>query len=73
MTPVDVSAGMVGLRHVETPNYPELGRHRRADEFYVENWSIGLDLSILAACLSDLVWRTARRVARVHSDGTAAA
>ena len=70
--PVDMRAGLIGLRHVETPDYPELGSHRRADEFYVENWSIGLDMSILAACASDLVWRSVRGVAGLRTGGTAA-
>lgn len=70
-TPIDVSAGLIGLRHVETPDYPELGTHRRTDAFYIENWSIGLDLSIVAACASDLVWRTVRHLVRDRSTATA--
>ena len=72
LAPVDMRAGLIGLRHVETPEYPELGGHRRTDEFYIENWSIGLDVSILAACASDLVWRMVRRAVGIRTGGTAA-
>jgi lipopolysaccharide/colanic/teichoic acid biosynthesis glycosyltransferase len=70
--PVDMSAGLISLRHVETPEYPELGSDRRTDEFYIENWSIGLDVSILAASVSDLVWRLLRRAMGIRTGGTAA-
>lgn len=62
-TPTAVAhAGLVGLRHVEAPDYPGYGPHRRAEVFYAENWSVGLDLSILAASVSHLIWRTIRPV-----------
>lgn len=68
--PLDLHPGMIGLRHVGIP----AGRHRGADEFYVENWSVGLDLSIIAACVSHLAWRTVLTMARaVGVGGTAAA
>ncbi len=69
---LDMRAGLIGLRHVETPDYPELGGHRRTDEFYTENWSVGLDASILTACASDLVWRMVRRAMGVRVGDTAA-
>jgi lipopolysaccharide/colanic/teichoic acid biosynthesis glycosyltransferase len=62
--PTGMSAGLIGLRHVEARDYPEHGPHRRLDQFYAENWSIGLDLSILAASAAHLLWRTARQVLR---------
>ena len=62
--PVEVSAGLVGLRHVEACEYPEDGPHRRLDRFYAENWSVGLDLSILAASAAHLLGRTARQLVR---------
>lgn len=70
--PVVMRTGLIGLRHVETPAYPELGGHRRTDEFYMENWSIGLDVSILAACASDLAWQVVRRAMGVRTGGAAA-
>ncbi len=41
--------GVSGLWRVESHGDPAAGRYRRLDLFYVENWSIGLDLSILLA------------------------
>lgn len=67
--PTWMSAGLIGLRHVEASDYPEDGPHRRRDRFYAENWSIGLDLSILAASVAHLLWRTARQI--VRGDGHA--
>ena len=57
--PEGVSAGLISLRHVQALEFPELGPHRRADSFYAENWSVGLDLSIVAASVAHLMWRTA--------------
>lgn len=64
LAPVDVNAGLIGLRHVEMADYPAHAAYRRTDEFYVENWSIGLDLSIIAASATHLVWRTLRHAVR---------
>jgi lipopolysaccharide/colanic/teichoic acid biosynthesis glycosyltransferase len=64
VAPTWMNAGLIGLRHVEACDYPEEGPHRRRDRFYAENWSIGLDLSILAASVTHLLWRTARQVLR---------
>ena len=69
---LDMPAGLIGLRHVETPDYPELGGHRRPDEFCIENWSVGLDVSIPTACASGLLWRMVRRAMGVRVGGTAA-
>lgn len=62
VTPVDMSAGLIGLRHVERSDLPALRAHRRTDEFYIENWSVGLDLSIIAASASEVAWRTVREM-----------
>ncbi|MBW3606733.1 MAG: sugar transferase, partial [Actinobacteria bacterium] len=62
VTPVDMSAGLIGLRHVEWSDLPALRAHRRTDEFYIENWSVGLDLSIIAASASEVAWRTVREM-----------
>lgn len=70
-TSVDMSAGMIGLRHVEARDHPQLGSHRRCAEFYIENWSVGLDLSIIAAAVGDVAWRTLRRVLRHDGSGPA--
>jgi lipopolysaccharide/colanic/teichoic acid biosynthesis glycosyltransferase len=62
--PSGMSAGLIGLRHVETRDFPEHGPHRRRDHFYAENWSIGLDVSIVAASATHLLCRTAREAIR---------
>jgi lipopolysaccharide/colanic/teichoic acid biosynthesis glycosyltransferase len=62
--PTGMSAGLIGLRHVEARDYPEHGPHRRLDQFYAENWSIGLDLSIVAASATHVLWRSARHAIR---------
>ncbi len=72
VTPVDLSAGLISLRHVETADSRAFGLQRRTDEFYVENWSVGLDLSIIAASVSDLAWRTVRRIVLGHHREAAA-
>jgi lipopolysaccharide/colanic/teichoic acid biosynthesis glycosyltransferase len=62
--PTGVNAGLIGLRHVEARDYPEHGPHRRLDHFYAENWSIGLDLSIVAASATHVLWRSTRQAIR---------
>lgn len=46
---VVVPPGVTGLWQVEARDNPAFGPYRRLDLYYVDNWSIGLDLSILAA------------------------
>lgn len=58
--PIGVHAGLIGLRHVEARDYPEHTRHRRLDHFYAQNWSLSLDVSILAASATHVLWRTTR-------------
>lgn len=41
--------GITGLWQVEARDDPDFSSYRRFDLFYVENWSVGLDLSILLA------------------------
>lgn len=44
-----VRPGISGLWQVEARDDPSFSVYRRLDLFYVENWSIGLDLAILLA------------------------
>lgn len=62
--PAGMNAGLIGLRHVEARDYPEFGPYRRLDQFYVENWSVSLDVSIVAASATHVLWRTARDAMR---------
>jgi lipopolysaccharide/colanic/teichoic acid biosynthesis glycosyltransferase len=55
-----VPPGISGLWQVEARDNPASGPYQRLDQFYVENWSIGLDLSIALATVSTAVARSAR-------------
>jgi exopolysaccharide biosynthesis polyprenyl glycosylphosphotransferase len=44
-----VQPGMTGLWQVEARDNPSFRAYRRLDLFYVDNWSVGLDLCIMAA------------------------
>jgi len=59
--------GISGLWQVEARDNPSLGPYRRLDQFYVENWSIGLDLSILVATVATVVLGWARKSATLLS------
>lgn len=50
-----VRPGMTGLWQVEARDDPEFAVYRKLDLFYVENWSFGLDLAILAATVPCLL------------------
>lgn len=56
-----VRPGISGLWQVEARDNPSAGPYRRLDQFYVENWSIGLDLSILVATVATVVLGWARK------------
>ena len=65
-----VTPGITGLWQVEARDNPSFEAYRRLDLFYVENWSITLDLMIVIGTLEQLVvkvfatirpQRTARR------------
>ncbi len=43
----DVRPGITGLWQVEARDNPDFAIYQRLDIFYVENWSVALDLSIL--------------------------
>lgn len=57
-----VRPGISGLWQVEARDNPAFGPYRRLDLFYVENWSIGLDLSILFATGFTVLSRSLRLV-----------
>ena len=54
-----VRPGITGLWQVEARDNPAFGPYRRLDLFYIENWSIGFDLSILVATSAAVVARAA--------------
>ncbi|HUH08861.1 MAG TPA: sugar transferase, partial [Egibacteraceae bacterium] len=57
-----VRPGITGLWQVEAGDLPEFAPYRRLDLYYVENWSVGLDLSILFATAWLVALRSARAV-----------
>ncbi|HUH08859.1 MAG TPA: sugar transferase [Egibacteraceae bacterium] len=67
-----VRPGITGLWQVEARDTPQFGPYRRLDLFYVENWSVGLDLSILLATVgvvASRTWRTLRAAPSRAADG----
>ena len=63
----DVKPGITGLWQLEAWDNPSFHAYRRLDLFYVDNWSIGMDLFILVATVpmvlarSMSVWRPERK------------
>lgn len=60
----DVPPGMTGLWQVEARDNPAFGPYRRLDLYYVENWSVGLDLAILVATGVEVIGRVLSALAR---------
>lgn len=52
-----VRPGMTGLWQVEACEHPSFAAYRRYDLFYLENWSVGLDLVIMLATLELVAFR----------------
>lgn len=59
-----VMPGISGLWQVEARDNPSFEAYRRLDLFYVENWSVTLDLLILVATLEQFIVRLVRVVRR---------
>ena len=57
-----VLPGMTGLWQVEARESAEFDTYRRLDLFYVENWSVTLDLVVLLATLESEVARIVKAV-----------
>jgi exopolysaccharide biosynthesis polyprenyl glycosylphosphotransferase len=56
-----VRPGITGLWQVEARDNPSFLTYERLDLFYVENWSLGLDLTILVATVESELARVAKR------------
>lgn len=52
-----VTPGVTGLWQVEAREVPGLGAYTRLDLFYVENWSVMLDLAIMISTISAVLGR----------------
>ncbi len=57
----NVKQGITGLWQVEARDNPSFHAYRRLDLFYVDNWSIGLDLMILLTTVPMLIAHALRR------------
>ena len=57
-----VTPGITGLWQVEARDNPSFDAYRRLDLFYVENWSVTLDLMIIIGTLEQLVVKLFRTV-----------
>jgi exopolysaccharide biosynthesis polyprenyl glycosylphosphotransferase len=69
-----VLPGITGLWQVEGRENPAFDVYRRLDLFYVENWSVGLDLAIMLGTVRSimmrLVWRSPRSGGSVAGEVT---
>jgi lipopolysaccharide/colanic/teichoic acid biosynthesis glycosyltransferase len=61
----DVRPGISGLWQVEARDNPSFSAYRRLDLFYVENWSVSLDLVILVLTAEQVTARIVRSIWRV--------
>jgi exopolysaccharide biosynthesis polyprenyl glycosylphosphotransferase len=61
---LSVRPGITGLWQIEARDNPAFGAYRRLDLFYVENWSLGLDLMILWATVGRVAGRSMRALRR---------
>ena len=68
-----VLPGVTGLWQVEARDNPSFDVYRRLDLFYVDNWSLALDLAILLGTARELVARTIKAIARSTTEDAPAA
>ncbi len=61
--------GITGLWQVEARDNPHFGAYRRLDLFYVDNWSLNLDLVILVATIEQVLSKAVRTLLRRSSVG----
>ncbi len=59
-----VTPGITGLWQVEARDNPSFEAYRRLDLFYVENWSIVLDLMIVIGTIEQLTMKLIKTFAR---------
>ncbi len=59
--------GITGLWQVEAGDDPSFSLYQRLDLFYVENWSLALDVAIVLATVPTVAWQMYDRVSRAHA------
>lgn len=63
-----VLPGVTGLWQVEARHNPSFDAYRHLDLFYVENWTLGLDVAILLATVKTVLSDAAGALATRHRD-----
>ena len=63
---LQVKPGMTGLWQVEARDKSSFEAYRRLDLFYVENWSLWLDVAILLKTVGAVVHRVRQATSRVR-------
>lgn len=64
----EVRPGLTGLWQVEDRDHPDFERYRRHDVFYIENWSLSLDLAIIIQTGTTILWRAVRSIVGMGND-----
>jgi exopolysaccharide biosynthesis polyprenyl glycosylphosphotransferase len=63
----EMRPGITGLWQVEARDNPSFSAYRRLDLRYVDNWSLGLDVAILASTAHQIVVRAVKAVFELRS------
>ena len=63
-----VPPGITGLWQVEGRDNPSFGAYRRFDLFYLENWSVSLDIVILLSTVEAVITRVFRGLLHLDQD-----
>jgi exopolysaccharide biosynthesis polyprenyl glycosylphosphotransferase len=63
-----VKPGITGLWQVEARDNPSFTEYRRFDLFYIDNWSVSLDLAILWSTVEATIARTVRGLRDADQD-----
>jgi len=61
--------GITGLWQVEARDNPSFSAYRRLDLSYVDDWSLGLDVAILASTAHEMVVRALRTLVQLATRG----
>ena len=68
-----VRPGITGRWQIEARDNPSFAAYKRFDLFYVENWSVGLDLAILLTTVQTVALRAVHALSRSGSRATVGA
>jgi exopolysaccharide biosynthesis polyprenyl glycosylphosphotransferase len=65
----EMRPGITGLWQVEARDNPSFSAYRRLDLSYVDDWSLGLDVAILASTAHEMVVRAMRTLVQLATRG----